>query len=35
MADIIERVQTFEHKYGERVAAFAIVAIIVYLVIAQ
>jgi hypothetical protein len=35
MADIIERVQNFEHKYGERAAAFAIVAMVVYLVIAQ
>ena len=35
MADIIKRVERFEHKYGERVAAFAIVSIIVYLVIAQ
>jgi hypothetical protein len=35
MADIIERVQKFEHKYGEKVAGFAIVAIVVYLIIAQ
>jgi len=35
MADIIERVQNFEHKHGEKTAAFAIVAIIVYLIIAQ
>ena len=35
MADIIERVQHFEHKYGERAAAWAIVAMVVYLVIAQ
>jgi len=35
MADIIKRVESFEHKYGEKAAGFAIVAIVVYLVIAQ
>ena len=35
MADIIERIQHFEYKYGEKAAAFAIVAMVVYLVIAQ
>ena len=35
MADIIERVQKFEHKYGEKAAAWAIAAMVVYLVIAQ
>ena len=35
MAAIIERVQNFEHKYGEKAAAWAIVAMVVYLVIAQ
>jgi hypothetical protein len=35
MADIIERIQHFEHKYGEKVAAWAIVAMVVYLIIAQ
>jgi hypothetical protein len=34
-AKIFETVQDFEHKYGERVAAWAIAAIITYLVIAQ
>jgi hypothetical protein len=32
---IFDAVQEFEHKYGEKVAAWAIVAIVVYLVIAQ
>jgi hypothetical protein len=31
MAAIIKRLESFEHKYGERIAGFAIVAIIVYL----
>jgi hypothetical protein len=35
MAAIIERVQYFEHKYGEKTAAWAIIAMVVYLVIAQ
>jgi hypothetical protein len=35
MADIIEQVQNFEHKYGEKCAAWAIVLMVVYLVIAQ
>ena len=35
MADIIERVQYYEHKYGEKAAAIAIVAMVVYLIIAQ
>ena len=35
MADIIKQVERFEHKYGERAAAWAIVAMVVYLVIAQ
>jgi len=32
---VFEAVQYFEHKYGERAAAWAIAAIVVYLVIAQ
>jgi hypothetical protein len=32
---VFEAVQEFEHKYGEKVAAWAVVAMIVYLVIAQ
>ena len=32
---IFEAVQYFEHKYGEKAAAWAIVAIVVYLIIAQ
>ena len=32
---IFEAVQEFEHKYGEKAAAWAIVAIVVYLIIAQ
>jgi hypothetical protein len=35
MADIIKRVESFEHKYSEKIAALAIVAIIVYLIVAQ
>ena len=35
MADIIERAQEIEHKYGEKIAGWAIVAIVAYLVIAQ
>jgi hypothetical protein len=35
MADIIERLQHYEHQHSEKIAAFAIVAIVVYLVIAQ
>jgi hypothetical protein len=32
---VFEAVQTFEHKYGEKAAAWAIVAIVTYLIIAQ
>jgi hypothetical protein len=32
---VFEAVQNFEHKYGEKAAAWAIVAIVTYLVIAQ
>jgi hypothetical protein len=32
---VFEAVQHFEHKYGEKAAAWAIAAIVVYLVIAQ
>jgi hypothetical protein len=32
---VFEAVQNFEHKYGEKTAALAIVAMVVYLVIAQ
>ena len=35
MADIIERLQYYEHTYGEKIAAWAIVAMVVYLIIAQ
>lgn len=35
MADIIEKVQEFEHKYGEKIAGWAIVAMVTYLIIAQ
>jgi hypothetical protein len=35
MADIIERAQEIEHKYGEKIAAWAIILIIVYLIVAQ
>jgi hypothetical protein len=35
MADIIEKIQHYEHKYGEKAAALAIVAMVIYLVIAQ
>ena len=35
MAAIIERLQYYEHTYGEKAAAWAIIAIVVYLVIAQ
>ncbi len=35
MADIIKKIETFEAKYGEKVAAWTIAAIITYLVIAQ
>jgi len=35
MADIIEKIQHFETKYGEKAAAWAIVAMVAYLVIAQ
>jgi hypothetical protein len=32
---IFEAVQNFEHKYGEKTAALAIIAIVAYLVVAQ
>ena len=32
---IFDAVQHFEHKYGEQAAAWAIAAMVVYLVIAQ
>jgi len=32
---IFDTVQEFEHKYGEKAAAWAIALIVVYLVIAQ
>jgi hypothetical protein len=32
---VFEAVQYFEHKYGEKVAGWAIIAIVVYLVIAK
>jgi hypothetical protein len=32
---VFEAVQEFEHKYGEKLAAWAIAAMVVYLVIAQ
>jgi hypothetical protein len=35
MADIIERLQDYEHKHGEKIAGWTIVAMVVYLVIAQ
>jgi len=35
MADIIKKIEQVEAEYGEKLAAWAIVAIIVYLVIAQ
>ena len=35
MADIIKRLEYYEHNYGEKIAAWAIIAIVVYLVIAQ
>jgi hypothetical protein len=35
MAAIIEKIQHFETKYGEKTAAWAIVAMVVYLIIAQ
>jgi hypothetical protein len=35
MAAIIDRLQDYEHKYGEKIAGWAIVLMIVYLVIAQ
>ena len=35
MAAIIKRLQHYEYKYGEKVAAWTIVAIIVYLIVAQ
>jgi len=35
MADIIEKIEYYEYKYGEKIAACAIVAIVVYLVISQ
>jgi hypothetical protein len=35
MAAIIERLQYYESHYGEKIAACAIIAIVVYLIIAQ
>jgi hypothetical protein len=35
MAAIIEKIEYFEHKYGEKAAAWAIAAIVIYLIIAQ
>ena len=35
MADIIKKIERVEAKYGEKVAAWAIIAMIVYLFIAQ
>jgi hypothetical protein len=35
MADIIKKLETFESKYGEKIAAWAIVTIVAYLIIAQ
>jgi hypothetical protein len=32
---VFEAVQHFEHKYGEKTAAWAIVAMVTYLIIAQ
>ena len=32
---VFEAVQHFEHKYGEKTAAWAIAAIVVYLIISQ
>jgi hypothetical protein len=32
---VFEAVQNFEHKYGEKAAGLAIIAIVTYLVIAQ
>jgi len=32
---VFDAVQNFEHKYGEQVAGWAIIAMVVYLVIAQ
>jgi hypothetical protein len=32
---MLEVIANFEAKYGEKVAAFAVVAIVVYLIIAQ
>jgi hypothetical protein len=35
MAAFIKQVERFELQYGERVAGFAIIAIVAYLLIAQ
>ena len=35
MAAIIKKLEYYEHNYGEKAAAWAIVAMVVYLVIAQ
>jgi hypothetical protein len=35
MAAIIEKIEYFEHKYGEKAAAWAIIAIVAYLFIAR
>jgi hypothetical protein len=32
---VLEAVQNFEHKYGEKAAAWAIAAMVIYLIIAQ
>jgi hypothetical protein len=33
--EIFDAVEKFEHKYGEKAAAWAIAAMVVYLIIAQ
>ena len=35
MAAIIKKLEYYEHNYGKKIAAWAIVAIVVYLIIAQ
>jgi hypothetical protein len=35
MAAIIKKLEYYEQNYGEKIAAWAIVAIVIYLVIAQ
>jgi hypothetical protein len=34
-AKVFEAVQHFEHKYGEKAAGWAIIAIVTYLIITQ